>query len=186
MNRYFVNNEQHTGDLFVVDYTEQTKNTSNKRGVEFHLQLPVDIKGLAIINRNCVKFTAVNLEKNSLLDDMNCKISQCECLCAADKTDGEKGWLLLAELKYGLEKNNNSNLKQAYKQIESVHKYLIDKGILSNHRIYYIVSLPNSDNAPFERFKYTPAELTELKRRTGVTFRGVNIVEIRDTKRLKV
>jgi hypothetical protein len=187
MNRYFRHTTSHNSHLYIVDYTEQTKNTPTKKGVEVHTTKPTDIKGLEVLNNNSIVFEAVNLEKNIVKDSAGLVIKQCECMCAAKKRDDEKGWLLLSELKYGLSKNDKSNFQKAYHQIERAHQYLIDKGILSNHNVYYIISLPISINrSPFENFMYTSNELSKLKREKKIIVRGVNKIEVRDKKRLKV
>lgn len=187
MNRHFSNVDIFNDELFVVDYTEKTKNTKKKRGVEFQQSRPSDIEGLHIINCNGVEFFAVNFEKNVLTDLLGNNITQCECLCAAKKQDARKGWLLFIELKYCLFNNAVSNFNTAYTQIKSTHQYLLDnKKIPSNYRIYYVISLPNQNNTPFENFKFNPTELAEIKRNTGVTIRGTNAITIRDSIRLKV
>ena len=187
MNRYFRHITFHSSHLYIVDYTEQTKNTANKKGVELLTVKPTDIKGLELLNNNSIAFEAINFEENTLMDSSGLVIPQCECMCAAHKSDDGKGWLLLTELKYGLSKNDKSNFQKAYHQIESTHQYLIDNSILSNHNVYYIISLPTSTSrSPFEHFMHTPAKLAEIKREKGITVRGTNKIEIRDEKRLKV
>ncbi len=187
MKRYFNQVDDYRTNLYVVDYTQYSKKGEHKRGVEFSVRRPNDIEGLEIINHSRVEFESVNFELNPLLNDNGHLIRQCECMCSAKKSDNAKGWLMLVELKYCKTRNDGTNFRSAFKQIHSVHKYLKDHNILSNHRVYYIISLPISHHrAPFEHFKYNQWQLHQLKRRTGIILRGTNRVEIRDREHLRV
>lgn len=176
----------HCSDVYIVDYTHQTKNLRIKRGVELHERKPVDIEGLFVENLQQIRFRFVNFEKNLLFLD-GLLIEQCECMCISEGNLEENKWLMLAELKYCEEKNAKPNLSKAYKQLMSTFNYLKSKQFIDkSHKTYLIISLPRQSNAPFENFIFTPSQLAEMRKRDNIILRGVNKVSIVNSNKLKV
>ncbi len=94
-----MNKSIYASDLYIYDYTNSTQSA---RGVEASVEEPVDFSSFYLRNRQAIKFEFINFEENVALfkRDNGTTAPQCECMCVAERNKGEKGWLMLLELKY--------------------------------------------------------------------------------------
>ena len=169
----------HSNDLYVVDYTEQTKNLSIKKTVKIQINKPDDIESFLIKNPLPEEIGTIVFDNNSFVDENNLPKTQCECVCFLNKNAESKPWLLFLELKYCLKKNAVKKLNEAKKQVFATMGYFKSKGIIAKKQFcYLIVSLPKQNNSPFENFIMLPAEVARLKKEESIIFRGVNEVTI--------
>lgn len=171
--------------IFIADYTEQTKNTSDKKAVEIHIVKPGNIKCFSLYNLSALTVGTVIYDKCSFVDKEGLSQTQCECVAFPFQAT-EKSWVLFLELKYCLQKNAIKNLNKAKKQVFATYHYYKEKEVIGkNHLAYLLVSLPQQNNVPFEGFISTPAKLVEW-RKQGIIFRGVNEAHIKDSCLLEV
>lgn len=176
----------HSVDIHIADYTDQTKNTSVKSAVKIMTSAPTDIEYFSLRNPNGLEVGSVIFDSNSFIKNEGGSEPQCECVNFPFESD-DKSWIMFLETKYCEFKNATSNVEKAKKQLIATHKYYKDKGIIGDSQIsYLIISLPQQDNTPFESFVMKPYQLSDLKRQEKIILRGVNTVEIKDTKKLKV
>ena len=179
-------------DLYIVDYTEQTREDKrNHRGVELHTQQLDDISGLHISNPNRVVFHVVNIEEANNIDFFTNQygetISQCECVGLADKSDVNKRvWSIAVELKYPHSKKGiNRNKGKAKHQVLSTLEFLFDAGLLSKENVnYLIVSIPRFPRSVFGGFHISPHDKLDL-RRMNAFIKATNVVYIEDQERLR-
>lgn len=194
MNSFFSDVQSIDTDLYIVDYTEQTKSTSDKRGVELHTSDPSDIEALHMHNPKEISFQVANLEggENKIkLAALEGELpSLCEAVCFTNQPEEseKKKWVLLTELKYCKKENAPKNVRKAFKQLESSYSFLVKHHLLSTseNRIYLVISLPKQSNTPFESFAFSPAKLLELKKEKKYMVRGTNDVGIVSCSRLEL
>ena len=167
MDKTFTKAVTCSGDAWLMDYTEQT---DSARGVEIHFAAPTDIEAMHLKNPRCMEYLAVNFEEH--LDFFRCAdgstVSNCEAMFVS--TSGTMPWLLLAELKYGLEKNARKNTKEAKDQLLDTLDHLRLKGLVSetSHNFYMNSCSPgNSAKEPFLNFKKTQLDKLEAYSKQG-------------------
>lgn len=167
MNRFFNHAEVYHGDAFLMDYSDQT---NSARGVEIYPTKPVDIAAMHIHNPTLLSYWIVNLERHV---DFFRKadgsiVSNCEALLASQGVTCP--WMLLVELKYGLEKNAKKNTKLAKDQLLDTLDFLVTKNVVTHksHHFYLNSAAPAYDTLePFLNFKQTQTERLEILRRNG-------------------
>lgn len=167
-------------DIYVSDYTEQTKTEIVKRAVEIFEKKPSDIECFSLLNPAAIKLGSVVYDKCSFTDGQGNTLSQCECVVFPYDSDSDS-WVLFLELKYCLFKNAKRNLNKAKDQLFATCSYFVDKQIVSRKQVkYLIVSLPKQSNVPFEGFIVSQGDLAVWKRRDGIIFKGVNEASIKN------
>jgi len=168
-------------NIFVADYTEQTKSLPTKRNVEFFSpNPPIDINCFEIINSPNLPIDGIEFNNSSFVYGNGNPKSQCEAVIYPSTSD-DKSWILFCELKYSSKPlNNNSNMRKAIKQLFKTRYYYIQEGVISkSNNSYLIASLP-LQSEPFANFSIPPALLTKLKRKKNIVLRMKNSVEIID------
>lgn len=180
--------EDHYSDIYISDYTEQTKNDPVKKRVEITYIKPVDIKSFLVKNNKSVPFSSIKFDNKSFVDETTGKtLSQCECICFSVAEYNKGAWILLLELKYcrtssGYQKEN---MEKAKNQLTDTYNYYKQKGMI-NHKqqCYLVVSFPLFQ-PPFSNFMNTQSEVREMKLKK-VIFRGVNELKIKNEFKLEV
>lgn len=174
------------GDVFVVDYTNDTK---SKRKLEFLPEKPQAIECFELHNRQNITIYGVNFEKNSAYVAGN---PMCECLFTSQRANN-RPWVMLLEMKYSERSTENSTIEQikasveansmdAYLKLKRAYTYLHDvKGLInpSLHKIYLVLSIPtHPEMEPFESFSTTQDASLSMFYELGVTVFAVNSVLI--------
>lgn len=193
MNSNFQEILNHSSDVFIADFTELTKNTNNKRGVEISDNIfGEDIKSFKILNPNGISFNSVNLDSISnsdfFVDQNGDKRKSCECFCFSEKgQENKKAWILFLELKYCKVKNGISNSNKAILQLEETLKLFKEKDLIKNedYNIYLVFSLPGNPKPPFNSFAVSPGELLKWKKDYNATLMGTNVIEVYSNSILK-
>jgi len=179
--------EKHTlPNIYIADYTEQTRLLPVKRGVECHVSKPTDIEFFTVKNPNCVEVVFAPFDNSTFVDPISrTPLTQCECVLFPTPSIADS-WVLFLELKYNEPKNNSKNIKKAKGQVVETLKYYWDKGIVTRtNKIFLVVSIPK-DSIPFKGFTVTMAESTALKRVYNATIYGALEVEVESNTILKV
>lgn len=169
------------GDAWAADYTETTKHLpkESQKGVVISA-LPIsDISAFHLSNRNGIAYYVVNFENNKSFFPQG--RSDCECMFRC-KNVVEGGWLLLCELKYGLDKepNNSQNALKAYQQLLDSWKLLEERGVINSRqcRSFLNISMPSHKAPPFDSFVVSQDERLRLKRKHNIIVLGVNEVVV--------
>jgi len=173
-------------DLFIADYTEQTRNDAIKRNVEFSSPVcPNDINCFSVKNNLKVTIDGIAFNNLSFVCGTNTR-SQCEAV-VFPSVSTQNSWILFCELKYSSKPANNvNNLRKAIKQLYRTRYYYFQTNTISQtNRCYLIASLPMQQE-PFANFTITPAESTKLKRTRNIILRLQNAIEIENEEHLIV
>lgn len=178
----------YNSDIYIADYTEQTKNDAVKIGVVVSPRKPESIKSFLVENKKSLTFSSVKFDNKSFVNELTGEtLSQCECICFSSAEYNKGPWALFLELKYC---NKNSKyqkvrIEDAKNQLTDTFKYYKQKGII-NHKqqCYLIVSFPYFQ-APFPNFANTQSDVKEMKLKK-VIFRGVNELKIKSEFKLEV
>lgn len=173
--------------LYIADYTEQTKDKEQKRGIELIKDSPPrDIDYFTVSNPCKLEMDGIPFDNNSFTTPNGSIASQCECVIFPNSSDN-KSWILFLELKYcNKYKNNKKNLNKALSQLLKTQDYYRSRNIFNkNNTCYLLASLP-MQQPPFTHNSLTQSYLTEMKKKHNVIIRFQNSVEIRDDKHIKV
>lgn len=179
--------EDHDSDIYISDYTDQTKNSSNKKKVEITPVKPIDIKSFFIKNNKSVSFSSIKFDNKSFVNEEGDTLSQCECICFSMANYKRGPWILLLELKYcsSYSEYKKNSMEVAKDQLTKTYNYYKKKGIINNkQQCYLVVSFPKF-NPPFPNFACTQAEVKDMKLKK-VIFRGVNELKIKNEFKLEV
>ena len=178
----------YNSDIYIADYTEQTKNDTIKKGVEITPAKPNDIKSFLIKNGKFIPFSSVIFNNKSFADDITGQtLSQCECICFSSAEYSKGPWVLFLELKYcnPYSKYQKENMEEAKNQLTDTYKYYKQKGIINNkQQCYLVVSFPFFQ-IPFPNFANTQTDVKNM-RLNKVIFRGVNELKIKSEFKLEV
>lgn len=181
LDQIFHHVEELNSDAWVADYTDETKGAvkENRQGVVISSEPITNIASFHLVNPNGMSYYAVNFEDNKDFSPQGRK--DCECMFRC-KEVVERGWLLLLELKYCLDKESNrtQNASKAYEQLLNTWSLLNEKGILNRKqcRSFLNISMPAHKKLPFYAFIATPADRIKLKKEKNVNLMGVNEVLI--------
>jgi hypothetical protein len=173
--------------LYLSDYTEQTKASATKRGVEiFQNTAPTDIDCFTLQNDVNLLNGFIKFDNTSFTRPNGSALSQCECV-VFPKTSDANSWIFFAELKYSDKAyNNNNNLRKAIKQLYKTRTYYHLRNIfLKTNTCYLLASLPKQAE-PFVQTIISPTDLLRLKRKHNVILRLQNHAEIQDDKMISV
>ena len=178
----------YNSDIYIADYTEQTKNDPVKKGVEINSVKPVDIKSFLIKNERSIPFSSVIFDNKSFVDEITGQtLSQCECISFSSAEYSKGPWVLFLELKYckPYSKYQKENMDEAKNQLTDTYKYYKRKGIINNkQQCYLVVSFPFFQ-IPFPNFANTQTDVKNMKL-NRVIFRGVNELKIKSEFKLEV
>lgn len=172
LRKVFANVQEFEGDVFVADYTQQT---NSARGVEIAGMPFGDIASFHLYNDGHLPLWAVNFEANKAFVPDG--VSNCECMMRVKNV--EKGWWLLCELKYCLDKNIGVNADTAYAQLVDTWQLLVDKKVINKRRshAYLNISVPDySNRAPFVSFYSTQDEQIRWRKQNKIHLLGHNDV----------
>ncbi|NQX80482.1 MAG: hypothetical protein HRT66_00595 [Flavobacteriaceae bacterium] len=179
--------ENFTDNFYIADYTKQTKNSNNKRSVEFFSpDPPADIKCLTVLNKSNMSIDGIKFDNNSFVDADDKSKTQCETVCFPTESKSDS-WVLFSELKYSSNTSNNrKNLKKAINQLKETRGYYIESSIINlDNRCYLIASLP-LQSEPFANFIIEIPMLMRLKREENIILRMQNKVEIISDKIISI
>ena len=173
-------------DIYIADYTEQTRDEAIKRSVEIQTELPADIESFCLHNPLPIEINAVIFDNESFVDEDGRTQTQCECVTfPSDATDAS--WILFLELKYCKRKNAANNLPKAINQLLATHSYYKNKEIVTiKNTSYLIAGFPKILKVPFRNSTLTPALLTDLKNDENIILRIVNEATIKSLEMLSV
>lgn len=174
-------------NIYVADYTKQTKALLIKRGVEFFSpNHPTDIDFFSIINDKNVSVDGIEFNNLSFVCGNGNTKTQCEAVFFPSTSNSES-WVLFCELKYCSSIFHNGNdLTKAIKQLYKTRYYYIQNNVISlTNNSYLVASLP-LQTEPFPNFHITPQLLIKLKRKKSIILRLTNKIEIIDNKLIAI
>lgn len=193
MNRIFDTIQEFDTDVYFCDFTEyqQTHHSSDlPAGVLISENACAIISSFHILNPNKIKILAINFEQHLgvFKDEHHNLIAQCECMAFSERNDHGKGWLMLLELKYCLEKNIQVNVEQALSQLVTFFLYLRDEKQMFQEKEFHnflIFSIPEySKRVPFTAFITDPDILLQYQEKFHVTIWGETEVKALTTRHL--
>ncbi|MDR0393777.1 MAG: hypothetical protein LBH77_01320 [Tannerella sp.] len=173
--------------IFIADYTEQTKTSLTKKGVELFFQNPpTDIDVFSLINNANLNTGSIVFDNTSFVYSNGNPRSQCECVIFPT-TANTDSWILFTELKYSnKDYNNGNNLRKAINQLYKTRTYYFQKGIFGiTNTCYLLASLPMQAE-PFANFSLPPAKMQSLKLKYNIVLRLKNSAEIIDDENILV
>ena len=174
-------------NIYIADYSEQTKNDAIRRNVEiFPRNPPPDINYFSVLNTPNLNIAYIDFDNTSFIDSNGKSKTQCECVLFPEISDNTS-WILFCELKYSsLPHNNRKNLRKALKQLFKTRYYYYQNNIFHfTNTTYLIASLP-SQSEPFANFTLTPNFLIDIKKKKNIVPRLLNSVEVSDNNTLNV
>lgn len=174
--------------LYIADYTEQTKDKEQKRGIELIKDSPPrDIDYFFTVNNPCkLEMNGIPFDNNSFTTPNGSIASQCECVIFPNSSD-DKSWILFLELKYSNKcKNNRKNLNKARKQLFKTQYYYKSKGVFNKNNICYLLASLPMQQPPFANYSLSQTYLLAMKRKHNMVIRFQNLVKIIDDKHIEV
>lgn len=198
LKEYFGKAEIMDSDCYVADFTEYTKNSPDKRGVEISKvpfnenpkQLPKDLPDdfnyfhLKKSPRGNIRYVAVNLEEH----DYFTKDGENNCECVFESlAECKKPWLMFLEMKYCAEKNTDKWTNKACKQMKETYEKLEREGLLvpDSRNVYFVYSVPRNQNEPFGSFESTQSDVLEFIEKNNIHPLGYNTVLIATASHLQ-
>jgi len=176
-----------TDNIYVADFTEQTKSQFIKRSVEFFSpNPPSNIDYFSVINGVKLLIGGIKFDNNSFIYNNGQPKTQCEATFFPIVSN-DNSWILFCELKYSYKTfNNSNNLRKAIKQLYKTRYYYVQERIIcSTNTTYLVASLP-MQSEPFSNFAITPSMLIKLKRIKNIILRLSNKVEIINNQQILV
>lgn len=176
-----------TDNIYVADFTEQTKSQFIKRSVEFFSpNPPSNIDYFSVINGVKLLIGGIKFDNNSFIYNNGQPKTQCEATFFPIESN-DNSWILFCELKYSYKTvNNSNNLRKAIKQLYKTRYYYVQERIIcSTNTTYLVASLP-MQSEPFSNFAITPSMLIKLKRIKNIILRLSNKVEIINNQQILV
>lgn len=169
-------------DIYIADYTNQTKNQTVKRGVEiFNTNPPNDIAFFSLTNNPNLGIGYIDFDNTSFVCSNGKTRSQCECVVFPDVSE-DNSWILFSELKYSRNPILNPiSLNKAIKQLYKTRYYYIQNNIITKKNTSYLIASLPLQNEPFLNFIITPAFLIKLKIKRNIILKRTNNVEIIDS-----
>lgn len=185
-NHQHLKRQNFTDNIYVADYTEQTKLLPVKRSVEFFCtHCPTDITYFSIKNEPKLSVDGIEFNNFSFVRSGR-PLTQCESVFFPN-TSNVDSWILFCELKYSAKTHRNGdNLTKALKQLFKTRYYYVQNGIISQNNTSYLIGSLPMQSEPFPNFVITPARLASLKRKKNIVLRLQNTVEILDNRLIKV
>ena len=159
------------GDVWVADYTEQTK----YRPIEEQIGVVIrdspfeEIQAFHLKNETQgLSYYGLNIE--DVKEHFPRGVQDCECFFRVKGLS--KGWVLLCELKYGkdVQINNEQNATKAYDQLLDTYEELLKHRLFDKKhcRTYLNISLPlSNERPPFTSFLVTQDDRLKQLRRHG-------------------
>lgn len=173
-------------DIYIADYTDQTKDEEIKRSVEIQTELPADIEFFCLHNPSPIKIDSVIFDNYSFVDEDGKTQTQCECVTFPSVATNSS-WILFLELKYCERKNAVNNLPKAKDQLLATYSYYKSKGIITKKNTSYLIAgFPKLINVPFRNSTLTPALLTDLKTNENIILKIANEATIKSLEMLSV
>lgn len=174
-------------DIFIADYTNQTRNEVLKRSVEFFNQNPpTDVNYFTIKNPTAENIGYIDFDNSSFTFANNQSRSQCECVVFPENSS-EVSWILFCELKYCSNSiHNNNDLTKAIKQLYRTRYYYFQENIFVKTNISYLIASLPLQPEPFLNFSLTQNFLIKLKRKRNIILRLKNSVEILNNTNISV
>lgn len=180
----FPDADSYSSDVWVADYTEQARKksvglskeqkSSLKTGVHIQDFEFDDIAAFHLTNNRNIEIVGVNFEKHKSFFPSGTR--DCECMFRAKEV--KKGWVLLCELKYCLDKpkNRDDNASSAYKQLSNTWELLKEKVRFEKQgKVYFNLSFPEHKDAfPFSSFVNSQSDQLDTKASKGVVCLGLN------------
>ena len=183
VDRAFRGVRSFAGDVWVADYTEQTryKPEEDRKAVVISEADLGDIGTFHLQNDYGVAFWGVNFEENK--DFFPEGVQDCECMFKA-KNVTKGGWLLLCELKYNLDKdpNNEQNAEKAYSQLKDTWNLLKERHLFNSRKChtYLNIAMPSHEagKAPFSAFLVPQDEQLKWIKKNKIHLMGYNEILI--------
>lgn len=172
--------ESFTNEAYAVDYSNHP--IAGHSNFEIHHIEPNDLVFFEGVEKEIpsfklcthkrdISFWGVNFEKNKAYFG---KSRQCECMFTP--LTGGKPFVLLLEMKYCLPKNAYVNELEAFAQLKDTLKILEDNGTIDHkkHKVYLNISLPWSNDEPFNSFRSTQDDALSVLENDGIQVLGHN------------
>lgn len=184
--------ERFTNYVYAVDFTNHP--LPEHTGFELRHIKPTEIVvvnkepkhipyfSLYSVPQRHVEFWGVNFERNPAVMG---GVKQCEGMFTP--INGERPFVLLLEMKYCLPKNTEENSLDAFLQLKKTLLFLEKQGIIDRkqHKIYLNISIPWSNNEPFESFRETQNDVIEALENDKISIMGYNSLLIHTETHIK-
>lgn len=176
-----------TANLYVADYTEQTKQQAIKRATElFDGSPPNDIDYFTVENPLSVEIDGIPFNNGSFTRRNGNSLSQCEC-AIYPHNNIDDSWILFLELKYSNSKENNrKNLNKARKQLFKTRYYYKSMGIINKKNTCYLLASMPMQSSPFANISLSQPYLLAMKKKHNIVIRFQNSVKIKNHKTIKL
>ena len=197
LKEYFHDIMELDSDCYVADFTEYTKLSGTKRGVEISVipfsamrkllpkGLPEDFSyfHLKKSSHGNIRYIAINLEANPHFTK---NVNNCECLFES-MADCRLPWLMFLEMKYCAEKNTDNWTNKACRQMKETYEKLERESLLipNTRRVYFVYSAPMNRNEPFGSFETTQSDVLSFLENKHIHPLGYNTVLIATASRLQ-
>jgi hypothetical protein len=181
-NHHVIKIQHFLDNIFVADYTEQTKSLAVKRGVEFFSpNPPLDINFFSIINTTNLSVAGIDFDEQSFVCGNGNTLTQCESVFFPSLST-ITSWILFCELKYSSKPlNNHNNLRKAIKQLYKTRYYYYQRQVISSSNPSYLIASLPLQAEPFPNFIISQPTLIKLKVKRNIILRFKNTVEIQDS-----
>ena len=173
--------EKSTEEIYVVDYTERTKNTEQPRSVEIHSVKPDDIDGLYLDNSNILSVSSIVFGEQCVVCNEGRELKHCECVLFPKENDNTT-WVLFVEIKDCKFKNISTYFQETKNQILNTVNEFRNRGIISaSKRVSGIISFPRVNKLNFHTQLVKQAERQHFINEYGIILKGTNQAIIKNT-----
>lgn len=149
--------------IYIADFSRRTK---KDRGVEVHDSLPKapgserEMDCLQLNNRQAIPIEFNIFDDNQFKDADNKDMPHCEC-CFFPQQNTESTWIGFVEIKDCETKNILQYKGKMKVQLRTTIQQFREKHIISNHKVYGIISFPRKKKVAFNQTLFE--DITELK-----------------------
>lgn len=175
-------------DIYLTDFSERTHKA---RGVEVSVTQPEapDAPGslmdcLRIHNKAAINITFNIFDDHQFKDEANNDIEHCEC-CFFPKDNDETTFVGFVEIKDCKPHNISENKTKAKEQIVRTVRLFRERNILTQQRVYGIVSFPKKKTAFDQNNFYNYTEYKKWFKEEKIRFIPENDICIKDAKTLE-
>lgn len=169
--------------IYIADFSERTQSV---RGIEVHSNqptFPVDTYNgmdcFIIQNPGRIEVDINVFNDNQFKDERGNDLRHCEC-CIFPSENHDESWVVMLEIKDCKPKNITEYKDDVIEQIISVTNIFRQKHIITDHKVYGVISMPRKKVSFNNTIFGMPPEYTRLKRQHKILFAAANYIEIKD------
>lgn len=174
--------------IYIADFSERTQSV---RGIEVHNTQPISpenpccVMDCALLQNPSQIDIDVNIfDNNQFKDKQGNDLRHCEC-CIFPSENHDNSWVIMLEIKDCKPKNISSYKDDVIEQIISATNIYRQKNIITNHKVYGVVSIPRKKVSFNNTIFGMPPEYTSLMKQHKIFFAASNVIEITDNSSIK-